>query len=114
MAPLQYVGLRNSILMHMNMRLPLGPFTPLLVGPQYHRIHHSSLETHCDKNFAGWFPVLDIMFGSYYKPLPGEYPLTGLASGELPRGALHAAVWPFLSWWHLLRGASHEAPATAR
>lgn len=67
---------------HANLRLQLGPLTPLVSGPQYHRIHHSTLPQHLDRNFAGFFPVLDILFGTYYRPQPGEFPATGLASGE--------------------------------
>lgn len=37
---------------HMNVRWSLGPFWVLVIGPQFHRIHHSTLSEHRDKNFA--------------------------------------------------------------
>ena len=31
-----------------------------------------------DKNFAAFFPVIDILFGTYYRPRRDEYPRTGI------------------------------------
>ncbi|HLF62357.1 MAG TPA: sterol desaturase family protein [Saprospiraceae bacterium] len=38
-----------------------------LVSPAYHRIHHSVLEEHQNKNLSILFPVWDHMFGTFYK-----------------------------------------------
>jgi sterol desaturase/sphingolipid hydroxylase (fatty acid hydroxylase superfamily) len=73
---------------HANIRLRLGPLTPILCGPQYHRIHHSRLPEHQDKNFAALFPVIDMMFGTYHRPSRDEFPPTGLISGA-PAVARH-------------------------
>lgn len=62
---------------HANIRLHLGRLTPVITGPQLHRIHHSILPEHRDKNFAQFFPILDIVFGTYYRPAGDEYPPTG-------------------------------------
>src|SRR5258706_15193675 len=67
---------------HLNLRLPLGPLTPVLGGPHLHRIHHSRLPEHQDKNFAAFFPIFDLLFGTYYPPSRAEYPATGLINGE--------------------------------
>lgn len=70
---------QTGILMftHWNVRLGLGPLTPVLCGPQLHRIHHSILPEHRDKNFCQVFPVFDILFGTYHAPAPDEFPPTG-------------------------------------
>ena len=39
----------------------------VLYPPMGHRIHHSALPEHKDKNFGGLFPIWDWMFGTYYK-----------------------------------------------
>jgi sterol desaturase/sphingolipid hydroxylase (fatty acid hydroxylase superfamily) len=39
----------------------------VLYSPIGHRIHHSPLPEHKDKNFGGLFPIWDWMFGTYYK-----------------------------------------------
>ena len=90
---------------HCNVRLPLGPFTALLCGPQWHRIHHSRLPGHRDRNFAQFFPVLDWVFGTYYAPARDEYPPTGtegLASGA---PLWRAQLQPVLIWRDAIRSA---------
>jgi sterol desaturase/sphingolipid hydroxylase (fatty acid hydroxylase superfamily) len=39
----------------------------VLYSPTGHRIHHSPLAEHTDKNFGGIFVVWDWLFGTYYK-----------------------------------------------
>ncbi|MFL6332967.1 MAG: sterol desaturase family protein [Pyrinomonadaceae bacterium] len=87
---------------HMNARVGLGPLTPLVSGPQWHRLHHSIRAEHHDRNFATFFPFIDILFGTYRRPRADEYPPTGLA-GE-PQGWLHAAtVAPLHAWYRMAR-----------
>jgi len=86
-------------LKHANLRLPLGPVTPIVVGPQLHRLHHSIKPEHRDRNFAAFFPIYDLAFGTYCKPKRGEWPATGLPSGEWPRSVGEANLWPFVAWW---------------
>jgi len=83
---------------HMNLRLPLGPLTPILCGPQLHRVHHSNLPEHRDKNFAAFFPIFDVIFGTYYKPERETYPTTGLSDGEDLNGLVRASLAPFRAW----------------
>lgn len=83
---------------HANVRLNLGPLTPIFSGPQWHRIHHSLYVEHHDKNFAAFFPFIDILFGTYHRPLRNEYPPTGLP-GEEDEGFLReATISPFFTW----------------
>ena len=65
---------------HMNASIELGPLTRVLLGPQVHRLHHSVDPTHFNTNFAGAFPVWDLLFGTYRAPRPGEFPPAGVAS----------------------------------
>lgn len=84
---------------HMNLRLELGPLNALVVGPQQHRLHHSYLPQHIDRNFAVFFPLWDIAFGTYCAPQPREFPGTGLDSGET-YDRLNRAFWlPFAVWF---------------
>jgi hypothetical protein len=91
---------------HMNFKFGLGRFSWLLVTPQNHRIHHSRLEEHVEKNFAAFFPLWDVIFGTYYAPKKNEYPPTGLASGEHVTTFRQALFLPFLIWRRMLLGAS--------
>lgn len=63
---------------HLNVKIPLGSLTPVICGPQVHRIHHSLLQEHRNKNYAQYFPWIDIIFGSYYAPKKDEWPLQEL------------------------------------
>lgn len=83
---------------HANVRVNLGVLTPLVSGPQWHRIHHSIVAKHRDKNFATFFPFIDVIFGTYYRPMKGEFPPTGLA-GEEARPLTEATVGPLLEWF---------------
>jgi sterol desaturase/sphingolipid hydroxylase (fatty acid hydroxylase superfamily) len=86
---------------HTNLRVGLGPLTPVIAGPQWHRIHHSVLKEHRDKNFAVLFPFIDMLFGTYYRPRPGEYPPTGVGGTQL-RPIEAATVAPFRAWRRML------------
>lgn len=79
---------------HLNVRLSLGPFSKLVNGPQYHRIHHSRLPKHWNKNFSTHFPIFDIIFGTHYHPQPAEFPPTGLGE-EKHMTFADIALWPF-------------------
>ena len=87
---------------HMNLRIDIGPFTPVLAGPQLHRIHHSNLQEHQDKNYAAFFPVYDVIFGSYWRPRKQEYPGTGLVTGQRMNDLKSANFEPFICWKSLL------------
>jgi len=84
---------------HLNSRINLG----LLFGsPAVHRVHHSKLPEHIDKNFAAVFPLWDFIFGTYCKP-PKSAPPTGLASGETVYSIPYALVMPFAKWRKMIR-----------
>lgn len=68
---------------HGNLRTNYGPLRYLLVTPQSHRIHHSALPRHLDKNFGVIFSFWDRMFGTQW-PGYDEYPPTGISDAGFP------------------------------
>jgi sterol desaturase/sphingolipid hydroxylase (fatty acid hydroxylase superfamily) len=88
---------------HANIRIGLGTVTPLISAPQWHRIHHSILSQHQDKNFATLFPFIDMAFGTYYKPLRNEFPPTGLRGEEPSAPFSEATVGPLIAWFRNTR-----------
>jgi sterol desaturase/sphingolipid hydroxylase (fatty acid hydroxylase superfamily) len=67
----------------------------VIAGPVFHRWHHTALDRGGSKNFAGTFPVLDLMFGTFYMPeheLPGEY---GIGDPSFPRSFGGQLLYPF-------------------
>ncbi|WP_338831756.1 sterol desaturase family protein [Bradyrhizobium sp. 27S5] len=78
---------------HLNLRIPLGRFVTWINNPQWHRIHHSVLMEHRDKNFAAFFPLWDFLFGTAWVPKPDEYPATGLVPAERV-DIINSVIWP--------------------
>lgn len=83
---------------HMNIRLQLGCLSWVVTGPQLHRLHHSCMPEHTDTNFAQYFPIWDVFFGTYLHPKKGEFPPTGLASGERIENLAALLFSPFPKW----------------
>ena len=83
---------------HANIKVRFGVLTPVISGPQWHRIHHSTVEAHRDRNFATFFPFIDMIFGTYYRPRKGEFPPTGLIDGERSNSWAEATFQPLVYW----------------
>lgn len=83
---------------HANLKLRLGIFTPIIAGPQIHRIHHSNLPEHQGKNMAQFFPIFDILFGTYYHPAYNEFPTTGLKENNSNDSIAEVLIKPFIVW----------------
>lgn len=88
---------------HSNIRLHLGPLGILLNGPQGHRVHHSRLPEHHDKNYAAFFPVFDVLFGTYHYPRKNEFPPTGVHDEEEVEGFWAATTMPLRAWSKMFR-----------
>ena len=79
---------------HMNVRFGMGRMITWVNNPQWHRIHHSVLPEHHDKNFASLLPLWDILFGTAWIPKPDEYPVTGF-DPPVRVDAVASIIWPF-------------------
>ncbi len=65
-----------SAMVHANLNWTFGPLRYLLASPVFHRWHHTTRAEGLDRNFASTFPLLDVIFGTYYMPrgkLPADY-----------------------------------------
>lgn len=84
-----------SAMVHANLNWTFGPFKYLFVSPVFHRWHHTAQEEGMDKNFAPTFPLIDIVFGTFYMPegrLPERF---GVPGSDIPEGFLAQMIWPF-------------------
>ena len=88
---------------HANLRLSLGRMSAVFCGPQVHRVHHSREAHHFDKNYAAFFPVWDVVFGTYYHPAKNEFPPTGVPDYPMPVRTWNIFMDPFLAWGKGLR-----------
>src|SRR5438105_8050557 len=83
---------------HSNLRLNLHFLTPLFGGPHLHRVHHSILPEHANRNYAAFFPFFDVLFGTFIWPKAFEFPATGLYSRETISTLFAPICWPFREW----------------
>jgi sterol desaturase/sphingolipid hydroxylase (fatty acid hydroxylase superfamily) len=81
-----------AILIHSNVRLPLGPLRLLCGSPELHHFHHARVERTA-YNFANLAPWLDVVFGTYRRPSNTERYELGLAQ-PWPKGYLAQLVRP--------------------
>jgi sterol desaturase/sphingolipid hydroxylase (fatty acid hydroxylase superfamily) len=97
---------------HLNYPMRFGWFTRVLSSPQSHRVHHSKLPEHMNKNFATILPLWDILFGTYYHPKKDDWPSTGV-TGVKVTSLSQAIVLPFVSWGKMLRELRHRKAKAA-
>jgi sterol desaturase/sphingolipid hydroxylase (fatty acid hydroxylase superfamily) len=84
-----------SAMVHANLNWTFGKFRYLFASPVFHRWHHTAQSEGMDKNFAPTFPLLDIVFGTFYMPegrVPEQY---GVPNANIPSGFLGQLIWPF-------------------
>ena len=80
----------------------------LFNGPQGHRIHHSRMREHFDQNFAAFFPIWDVLFGTYHYPERDEYPSTGVHGEREVQSLSQGAMLAIREWQKMLRGWKHR------
>ena len=86
----------HSAFVHANLDWTLGPFKCVIAGPVFHRWHHTAPDRGGEKNFAATFPILDVIFGTFYMPageLPDRY---GIAEREYPASFGGQFMRPFM------------------
>jgi sterol desaturase/sphingolipid hydroxylase (fatty acid hydroxylase superfamily) len=84
-----------AIFVHANVAFDLGPLARVIASPRFHRWHHTSAEEGRDKNFAGLFPLWDLLFGTFTMPAgraPTEF---GAGDEPVPAGIWRQLAYPF-------------------
>lgn len=84
-----------SFMVHANLNWTFGSFRYLFASPVFHRWHHTTQKEGLNKNFAPTFPLLDVMFGTFYMPegrIPERY---GVAGTDIPESFIPQIIWPF-------------------
>jgi len=88
---------------HLNVRWQVGRASFLYCSPQMHRIHHSPLPQHRDRNFAFILPLWDVIFGTYYAPSWDEFPPTGVEGEKEITSFFEAQIFTQREWWRMFR-----------
>ena len=96
--------------------LDAGPVKYVLATPVFHRWHHTWLEEGGNTNFAGTFPIWDILFGTFRMPeneLPADYGVDDQPVPVRDRRTIGLSVSPIARVWSeaapriLIRRISH-------
>jgi len=85
----------SSAFVHANLNWTLGPFKYVIAGPVFHRWHHTAANRGGSSNFAGIFPIWDLLFVTFYMPeneLPDAY---GIDDQSFPESFGAQMLYPF-------------------
>ncbi len=85
----------SSALVHANLDWDFGVFRYVLVSPVYHRWHHTSAERGGSSNFAGTFPLYDLLFGTFYLPAEHRPDRYGVDDPHFPKSFVGQLRHPF-------------------
>jgi len=86
------------IVSHTNVPWTYGLLRFVVVSPVYHQWHHSSEPEALDKNFAGVFPVWDLLFGTWYMPRGKLAARFGCKSDPPPEHLPGQLLYPLSVW----------------
>jgi sterol desaturase/sphingolipid hydroxylase (fatty acid hydroxylase superfamily) len=84
-----------AVFIHANVPWSFGPLRYVIATPAFHRWHHAADEQGLDRNFAGLFPFLDLLFGTYHLPSGRSPRRYGIPGGDVPAGLLAQLAYPF-------------------
>ena len=82
-----------AVFLHANVSWDFGPLRYFIATPRFHRWHHTSESEGLDKNFAGLFPWIDLLFGTFY--MPDRQPQTFGVADPVPSGFVAQLAYPF-------------------
>jgi sterol desaturase/sphingolipid hydroxylase (fatty acid hydroxylase superfamily) len=80
---------------HSNTRFRFPIIRWMIATPEFHHWHHSNDREARDKNFSG-FPIVDLIFGTYYVPAT-KMPITYGVDENIPKTYWQQLVYPFKS-----------------
>ena len=96
----------TGLFLHANVNWKLRPLQRLIPTPEFHHWHHANdKEAHCS-NYAGFLPLWDIIFGTYYMPSDKRPEKYGV-DDDLPEGMLGQLRYPIEGWGNPLRFIIH-------
>jgi sterol desaturase/sphingolipid hydroxylase (fatty acid hydroxylase superfamily) len=101
----------HSAFVHANLDWTLGPFKYVIASPVFHRWHHTAAARGGEKNFAATFPILDVLFGTFYMPageVPDQY---GIDDKAYPQTFGAQLMHPFRSNGEGDSRIEHPSPA---
>jgi sterol desaturase/sphingolipid hydroxylase (fatty acid hydroxylase superfamily) len=83
-----------AVLLHANVRWSYGPLRWVVASPHYHHWHHTGDVEGRDRNFSGFLPVVDVVFGTAGRPDGASWPGRYGADAPVPPGWFGQMVQP--------------------
>ena len=84
----------HAVYIHANVRWRWPGLRWVIATPEYHHWHHTSDEEGIDKNFAGFLPMWDLVFGTAHQP--GHWPRKyGTVKFQPPETYVGQLLYPF-------------------
>lgn len=83
-----------AIFVHANVRWSFGPLRYVIATPAFHRWHHAAQEEGLNRNFAGLFPLFDLVFGTFHMPAGRGPERFGIPQGDVPAGIAAQLAYP--------------------
>ena len=84
----------QTVFIHANVRVGIGPLRLVFASPEFHHWHHSSDREARDRNFAAQLSLLDAMFGSLHMPT-GQMPTSYGLDRPMPQHYVRQLLYPF-------------------
>ncbi len=84
-----------AILLHANVPWTFGPLRHVLASPAFHRWHHTRECAGQGRNFAGFLPLWDLLFGTFHLPAGRQPADFGIRNGDVPDGLVAQLLYPF-------------------
>ena len=83
-----------SVFIHANLRIRFGWLGYIIATPKFHHWHHGVEQEAIDVNFAIHFPIIDMLFGTFFMPKrwPDGY---GIEGHPVPQGMWRQFFYPF-------------------
>lgn len=94
---LPFLATLQGHFIHSCTRLNLGPLRYVVNDNRFHRLHHSFLPEHHDRNFGSFSTVWDQLFGTAVFPKPNQWPETGVVDRRQATGPLSFLLGPLNS-----------------
>ncbi len=88
-----------AVILHTRVPWTFGPLRYVLASPVFHRWHHTSEAEGRDRNFSGFLPIWDLLFGTYFMP-PGRIPVDFGIREPIPEGFLPQLAYPVAAARH--------------
>jgi sterol desaturase/sphingolipid hydroxylase (fatty acid hydroxylase superfamily) len=85
----------HALFLHANVTWTFGPLRYVVSSPAFHRWHHTTQAEGLDRNFAGLFPLWDLLFGTFYMPRGRQPERFGILGEQVPAGLVSQLVYPF-------------------